>query len=177
METRRAAGETTIGDQRAGFAEAHRFQEGGRVEHLLHAGTAFRSFVANDHHVAFYHFATEDGVYRFVRLSYTFAGPVNFRMLSSTPAVFTIQPFSAKLPYSTAAAVFAIGMFQRANAAFGAIVIKRVPTAILRERTGGTDARRTGAIHVFTASSLVSITSYCSSDSGSVRPSTFSRRG
>ena len=40
-------------------------------------------------------------------------------------------------------------MFQRANAAFGAIVIQRVPAAILRERLGGTDARRTGAIHVF----------------------------
>ena len=30
--------------------------------------------------------------------SYTFAGPVNLRMLSSPPAVLTMQPFSAKLP-------------------------------------------------------------------------------
>src|SRR5262245_5831995 len=35
-------------------------------------------------------------------LSKTRAGPENFRMLSSTPAVSTIQPWTARLPFSTA---------------------------------------------------------------------------
>ena len=56
--------ETSVGDQRTGFTKAHRFQEGGWVEHLLHA-TAFRPFVTDDHHVAFHNFAA-DGVYRLV---------------------------------------------------------------------------------------------------------------
>ena len=40
-------------------------------------------------------------------------------------------------------------MFQRTDTAFGAIVIQGIPAAVLRERLGGTDARRAGAEHFF----------------------------
>ena len=39
-QARGAAGEAAVGDQRAGLAEAAALEEGGRVEHLLHAGAA-----------------------------------------------------------------------------------------------------------------------------------------
>lgn len=46
-------------------------------------------------------------------------------------------------------AIFAVGVLQRADAAFGAIVIQGIPTAVLRERLGGTNTRRAGAEHFF----------------------------
>ena len=65
-----AAGEAAIGEQRAGFAQSHRFQVAGRVEHFLHSGAAPGPFVADDDNVARFHFALQDafhgGVLAFV---------------------------------------------------------------------------------------------------------------
>jgi hypothetical protein len=47
-----AARETAVGEQGAGFAEPLGLQLRGWVEHFLHAGAAFRAFVADHHHVA-----------------------------------------------------------------------------------------------------------------------------
>src|SRR5690606_38858005 len=57
------AGETPVGEQRTGFAQALGFQVGRRVEHFLHARAAFRAFVANDDDVAFLHFVGEDAAH------------------------------------------------------------------------------------------------------------------
>src|SRR3954447_24288609 len=51
-QARRAAREASVGDERAGFAEAHRFQIAGRIQHLLHAGAAARAFIDDDHDLA-----------------------------------------------------------------------------------------------------------------------------
>src|SRR5207237_534401 len=48
----RAAAEATIGDERDGFAQALSDQRRGHAEHLAHAGSAARAFVADHDHVA-----------------------------------------------------------------------------------------------------------------------------
>src|SRR5260221_11610289 len=47
-QSRGAAGEAPIGDERAGLAEALRFDVAGRIEHLLHAGAAFWPLIADE---------------------------------------------------------------------------------------------------------------------------------
>jgi hypothetical protein len=92
-QARGAAGEAAVGDQGAGLAQSLRFQVAGRIEHLLHAGSAARAFVADQHHVAGLHdLAGQDAETASSWLSKTTAGPENFRIESSTPAVFTMQP-------------------------------------------------------------------------------------
>jgi hypothetical protein len=49
---------------RAHFAQAHRLEVGGGVEHLLHAGAALGTFVADHHHLAGLHLAAEDAGHR-----------------------------------------------------------------------------------------------------------------
>src|SRR5579884_723048 len=56
----RAARETAIGDERDLLAEAHAHDVGGGRKHLLHAGTAARPLVANDHHVSLSDMPVED---------------------------------------------------------------------------------------------------------------------
>src|SRR5262249_14984956 len=59
-QARGAAGEAAVGDERAGLAEALRFQIARGIEHLLHARAAARAFI--DHHddVAGFDLARED---------------------------------------------------------------------------------------------------------------------
>ena len=59
-EPRCAAREASVCDQGALLAQVHGLDVGGRVEHLLHAGTSLRPFVGDDNHVARYHLAAED---------------------------------------------------------------------------------------------------------------------
>ena len=149
-KTRGAAGEASVGDQRAGFAEAHRFQEAGWVEHFLHAGAAFRAFVTDHHHIASDNFAAENRFYRVV-LAF-----VHFRRTGEfEDAVIDARGFNDAAVFCEItvehrqAAVFAVGVFQRADTAVCAIVIERIPTAILRECLCGTNARRASAEHIF----------------------------
>ena len=65
-------------------------------------GPPLRAFVADDDDVAGLDLVVEDALTASSWLSKTRAGPVNFRIDSSTPAVFTMQPSRARLPYSTA---------------------------------------------------------------------------
>ncbi len=51
-ETVRCAGESAVGEQRDGIAEALADERGGYREHFAHARTAFRAFVANHDDVA-----------------------------------------------------------------------------------------------------------------------------
>ncbi len=165
-KTRGAAGEASVGDQRAGLPSP--LISGSWLGRAFPAcrGAAFPGLRnGSPAHRQRLNFAAEESLLpRRHGFHYAFAGPVNLRMLSSTPAVLTMQPFSAKLPYSTAkAAVFAVGVFQRTDAAISRDRHREEsPTAILRECSGGTNARRASAEHIFTARHpQVSITSYC----------------
>src|SRR5699024_11222732 len=55
-----APGEPAVGDQGAGLPELAALEERRGVEHLLHAGTALRALVADDHHVPGLHRLFED---------------------------------------------------------------------------------------------------------------------
>ena len=55
-----AAGKAAVGDKRARFSKALRFDVARRIEHLLHAGTAARAFVADHHDVTGTDFSAEN---------------------------------------------------------------------------------------------------------------------
>ena len=97
-----AAGEAPVGEQRAGFTQPFGFQVRRRVQHLLHAGAAFRTFVSNDDHVARDNLVGENARRAASWLSNTRARPLNFRMLSSTPGRLDDATVEAMLPCSTA---------------------------------------------------------------------------
>ena len=59
-QARGPAGEAAIGDERALRAEPGALEVGGRVEHLLHAGSALRALVADDDDVALLDLLRED---------------------------------------------------------------------------------------------------------------------
>jgi hypothetical protein len=101
-QARGAAREAAVGDQGAGLAQPLGFQVAGRIEHLLHAGAAARALVADQHHVAGLDLAGQDALTANPGFQRCAPGPVNFRIDSSTPAVLTMQPSSARLPNSTA---------------------------------------------------------------------------
>src|SRR5690606_16163736 len=63
-QSRGAAGEAAIGQQRAGLSETFRLQIAGRIEHLLHAGAALGTLVADDHDVARLDLIAEDALHR-----------------------------------------------------------------------------------------------------------------
>ncbi len=93
------------------------------------------------------------------------------------PAVLTMQPFSAKLPYSTARPRLCCRRVPASGYSRLRDRHQRIPTAILRECLCSTNACRAARNIFFTASSWVSITSYCSrfaATSGQVR---FSHHG
>ena len=67
--------------RRAGFAEALRLQVAGRIEHFLHARTAARTFMRDDHDVARTDFTAENAVAGIV-LRFIHAGrPFEFKNL------------------------------------------------------------------------------------------------
>ena len=62
----RAAGKPAVGDEADRFAEALPDQRGRRRQHLLHAGTALRAFVADHDDVAGLDLPGHDRVHHFV---------------------------------------------------------------------------------------------------------------
>ena len=58
------AGEAAIGDERANLAQPLRLQIAGRIQHLLHAGSAFGAFIADEDHVAGDDFVAKNGIDR-----------------------------------------------------------------------------------------------------------------
>ena len=59
-QPRSAAAEPPVGDQGAGLAQPLGLQVTGRVQHFLHAGSAFRSFIADDNDIARFYFMAHD---------------------------------------------------------------------------------------------------------------------
>jgi hypothetical protein len=77
-------------------------QVAGRIEHLLHAGAALRTFVANHHHIAGNDLVGENAGHRiFLALENTGATGEFPDGLIDTGGLDD-APFSAMLPYSTA---------------------------------------------------------------------------
>src|SRR5690606_10818177 len=61
-QTRRCAGKAAVGDEGADLPQSLRLKIAGRVQHLLHAGSALRAFVAADEHVARLHPISENAL-------------------------------------------------------------------------------------------------------------------
>ena len=57
-----ASRESTIGEQRALFAQSTTFDVRRRIEHLLHARPTLRAFVANDNYITSDNFFTQDAL-------------------------------------------------------------------------------------------------------------------
>ena len=69
--------------------------------------------------------------------SNTFAGPLNFHIEGSTPAVLTTQPSCAMLPkQDSQSSVFCIGMLYVAYATCRAVGVERIPLFVLRAHNG-----------------------------------------
>src|SRR6478672_513723 len=69
-----AAGKAAVGDKRARFSKTLRFDVARRIEHLLHARTAARAFVADHHDVTGADFSAENACDRGV-LTFEHTGP------------------------------------------------------------------------------------------------------
>src|SRR5690606_30903394 len=144
-QARSTAGETTVSQQGAGFAQAFGFQVGRRVQHFLHARAAFRAFVTDDHDVAGLHFVREDAAYgavlAFEDLRVAFehvdrlvdAGGFHHAAVQRDVAVENGQ-----------AAFFRVSVFDTADAAVFTVVVQGFPTGRLAERGLCRDARRAG---------------------------------
>src|SRR5690606_26544101 len=139
------AGETTIGEQRTGFAQAFGFQVRGWVEHFLHARAAFRTFVANDDDVAFLHFVGEDAAYRTVLAFIDFRGAFeDVDRLIHTGGLHHAAIHGDIAVKHGQAAFLGIGMLDTADAAFGAIQVQARPAGALAEGGLGRDTGRAG---------------------------------
>ncbi|MNQ48583.1 hypothetical protein D3C85_624650 [compost metagenome] len=144
-QTGSTAGETAVGEQGAGFAQAFGFQVRSRVEHFLHARAAFRAFVANDDDVAFFHFVGEDAAYgavlAFEDLRVAFehvdrlvdTGGFHHAAVQGDVAVEHGQ-----------AAFLRVSVLDTADAAVFTVVVQGFPAGRLAERGLRRDARRTG---------------------------------
>src|SRR5690606_1781963 len=144
-QARSAAGEAAVGEQGAFLAQALGLQVAGRVKHFLHARPALRTFVADDHHIARLDLVAEDtlhcGVLTFVdpgtALEYQ-DGLIHAGSFHHA----AVQRVSAVLYAETAFA--ALGLFPRADAAFGAVQSQARPAGILAESGLGRYAGRAG---------------------------------
>ncbi|MND51919.1 hypothetical protein D3C80_429230 [compost metagenome] len=149
-ESGSAARESAVGDQRTGFAQAHRLQEGRWVKHFLHARSAFWPFVANHDHVARHHFSAQNRFDGIVLAFVHFRRAGKFQDAIIDACGFNDTAVFGKVTVQNRQAAFlAVSMLQRANAAFGAVIIQSIPTAVLRECFGGTNSGRARAEHAF----------------------------
>src|SRR5262249_1189726 len=136
----RAAGEPAVGDQRAGPAQALALEEAGRVQHLLHAGTAAGALVPDDHYVTRLDLAAEDARHR--------------RLLALEPDRRAGEPQQlrrdARGLHDRAVwrqvavqdgepAVRGVGVTEIPDAAADPVGVQRGPAGALRVRPGGAD--------------------------------------
>ncbi len=133
-QTRCAAGEPAIGDQRAGFAEALGFEVAGRVQHFLHAGATFGAFIADDDDFAFFHLVCENTghgiILTFIHASR--AGEfedavVHASGFDDTALLSQIARENGK------AAILTEGMFGTADHTVFTVIVNAVKTAALAE--------------------------------------------
>ena len=148
-ETRGAAGEAAVSDQRARLAEAHGFQIGGGIEHLLHARAAFGPFVADHHHLASLHSAIQDaGDRRVLALEHP-GRATEGEVLVIHPGGLDDGAIEGQVAGEHRQAPFqAVGVVERTDAALGPIQIQLGPAAALAECLGGANTGRAGAIEV-----------------------------
>ncbi len=143
-QARGAAGEATVGEQGAGFAQAFGFQVRRRVEHFLHARAAFRTFVTDDHDVASLHFVGEDAAYGAV-LAFE---DLRVAFKDMDRLIDTCGFHHAAVQRDVAvqhgqAAFLRIRVFHAADTAVLTVVIQGFPTSRLTECSLGRNARRT----------------------------------
>jgi hypothetical protein len=146
-QARGAAREAAIGEQRAFLAESLGLQIGGRIQHFLHARSALRSFVADDHDVARLHFVAEDAGHRVVL---AFEHPGHAGELED--GIIDAGRFHDAAALGDVAvehgqpAVLAEGVRLVADDAVLAVEVERRVAAVLRERGLGRNAAGCGAV-------------------------------
>ena len=134
-QPRRAARETTIGDQRTGLAQPHGFQIAGRIEHFLHARTAFGAFVADDNNVAFLDLTTKNLGNGFVLAfaDHGRAGEFQNAFIHATSLNdATIDRHIAK--QNGQPTILTVGVLNVTNATFFFIKVQVIPITFLAER-------------------------------------------
>src|SRR5690606_29210927 len=134
-ETTGTAGETTVSQQCARFAETFRFQVAGWIQHFLHAGAAARTFVANDHYVTRFDLVVED---RFHCAVLTFEDARRAAELED--ALVNACGFHDAAVFSDVAVqhgqttFLVVGVFNFADAAVFTVGVERRPARVLAER-------------------------------------------
>jgi hypothetical protein len=165
-QARGAAGEAAVGEQRAGLAQALRFQVRGRVEHFLHAGAALRAFVAHDHDVAGDDLVGEDFLHRlFLRLADPGAAGEFQDRLVDAGGLDDAALLGDVAEEHGQAAILRIGVGLVADAAVGAVEVERRIAAALREGGLRRHAARRGAVELMHAGAWLRLTSQQSSAS------------
>ena len=127
-QARSSARETSVGDKRALFAKVHRFNVRRRVEHLLHSRAAFGAFVRDYNAVAALDLAAENsfaGV--FLRIEHNSGSFEVPQRLINACRFHNAAVFGNVAEQHGQAAVFRVGVLNIANAAVGAVGVKRIP--------------------------------------------------
>src|SRR6185369_10304686 len=137
----RAAREASVGNKRAGFAEAHRFQIAGRIQHFLHAGAATRAFVNDDHDLTGDDLAAQDAVDgRVLALEYARrAGEFQDRGIDAGGLHDAAVLREVAVEHGETA-ILAEGVLEIAHDALLAVGIELVVAALLAEGDLGRDA-------------------------------------
>ncbi len=144
-EPRGAAREAPVRQQRAGLSEAFGFEVAGRVQHLLHARSAAGAFVANYQYVAGADLVAQYCLYRCILAFENARRASKAQDAGVNPGGFHDATFLGNVAEQDGQpAVFAIGVFQAADATIGAVIVHTGVARRLAERGLGRDARGPG---------------------------------
>src|SRR5690606_27024229 len=143
-QARRATGETAVGEQGAGLAQALGLQVAGRVEHFLHARAALRTFVADDHDIAGFHLVAEDALDRAVLALEHLGGAFEYvdRLVDAGGLHHAAVEGDVAVQHGQAA-FLRVGVLDAADAAVLTVDVQVRPAGALAERGLGGDAGRT----------------------------------
>jgi len=148
-QARGTAGKTTVGEQRTRLAQPLGLEIGRRVEHFLHARTALRPFVADDHDVAFLDLVGQDVFHRLI-LGLTDVGTA-FEDQDGVIDTSGLHHATIQCDIAVQHGQAALGgeaMVVIADTALGAITIQARPARALREGGLGRDTARAGTIEL-----------------------------
>jgi hypothetical protein len=144
-----SAREPPVSDQRTRFSEALGFQVAGGIQHLLHAGSALRSFVADHHDVAGQHTIAENAFHCIVLAFEDARRPGEGEARGIHARRLHNAAIHGDIPVEhSQAAVFTECVFHVADGATGAVQIEARVAAALAERLGGADTAGCGAIEI-----------------------------
>ena len=133
-EARCATREATIGDERAGFAQALRFQIAGRIEHFLHTGPTAWTFIADHHDITGHNFAQQNRLHRFILTLKHARGAMEFQDTFIDTCRFHNAAIGGQIAEENGqAAIFREGMRDIADDALRAVRIKFFIPAVLTE--------------------------------------------